>query len=308
MKRQRGVALLLALLVLALAVLLVTALLREGELRQARLRDHWRAEQAWQLYAGLEAWARRSLPSAMAGAVPPAPTVEVDGSSVQGRLRDLGGCFNINALAPRGRTDPAALARLERLLALLQLPVALAAQAADFVDADDLALPGGAEQAAHAAARAPGRPANRPIADPGELQRLPAMTAAHWQRVSPWLCALPDDHRINLNVAPPELWRLLDPRLDAATAARLAQPGTGLAPRHADLAAVRVALDAEGIVGVSLDGFGVDSRYFMLEAEIVADGIPFALRSLLQRGPDGVRVLARARGTHWVDSAPWPPS
>jgi general secretion pathway protein K len=298
MKRQRGVALLVALLSLALAVMVVAALLREGELRQARLRDHWRAEQAWQLHGGLEAWARRSLAVSAAGIGASDTSVEYGGSRLQGRLRDLGGCFNVNALAPQGRTDPVALARLERLLALLQLPATLAAQAADYVDADDVALPGGAEQAAHAAARPPGRPANRALADPGELQQLPAMATGYWRQLAPWLCALPDDHRINLNVAPPELWRLLDPRLDGGTAARLAQPGTGLAPRYADLAAVRAALEAEGIDGASLEGFSVDSRYFMLEADIVADEIPFAFHSLLQRSPDGVRVLARARAAH----------
>lgn len=298
MKRQRGVALLVALLALALAVMVVAALLREGELRQARLRDHWRAEQAWQLHAGLEAWARRSLPASAQGAGPWDTTAEFGEARLRGRLRDLGGCFNVNALAPRGRTDPAALARLEQLLDLLQLPPALAAQAADFVDADDSLLPGGAEQSAHAAARPPGRPANRPIADPGELQRLPALAAGNWQRLAPWLCALPEDHRVNLNVAPPELWRLIDPRLDAGAATRLAQPGAGLAPRYADLAAVRAALAAEGIDGAALEGFAVDSRYFMLEADIVADGIPFSFHSLLRRGPDGVRVLARARAAH----------
>jgi general secretion pathway protein K len=298
MKRQRGVALLVALLSLALAVLVVAALLHEGELRQARMRDHWRAEQAWQLHAGLEAWARRSLPATASAAGTRDTTAEFGEARLQGRLRDLGGCFNVNALAPRGRTDPVALARLEQLLVLLQLPATLAAQVADFVDADDEVLPGGAEQAAHAAARPPGRPANRPIADAGELRRLPGMSEAHWQRLSPWLCALPEGHHVNLNVAPPELWRLIDPQLDAGAANRLAQAPAGLAPRYADLAAVRAALEAEGIRGASLEGFGVDSHYFLLESDIVADGIPFAFHSLLQRDPDGVRVLARARGAH----------
>lgn len=298
MKRQRGVALLVALLSLALAVMVVAALLREGELRQARLRDAWRAEQAWQLHAGLEAWARAILPAAAQGRGPRDTRAEFGESRLQGRLRDLGGCFNVNALAPRGRTDPAALAQLEQLLALLQLPAILAAQAADYVDADDVALPGGAERSAHATARPPVRPANRAIADPGELQRLPALAPGHWPRLAPWLCALPADHRVNLNVAAPELWRLVDPRLDAGAATRLAQPAAGPAPRYADLAAVRAALAAEGIDVASLEGFGVESRYFMLEAEVVADGIPFSFHSLLQLGPDGVRVLARARGAH----------
>lgn len=295
MRRQRGVALLLALLALVLAVLMVEALLREGELRQARVRDQWRAEQAWQLHAGLEAWARRILPGAPPGHRELAAPAFAGAARVQGRLRDLGGCFNVNALAPRGRTDPDALARLERLLAVLNLPTTLAAQAADFVDADDIALPGGAEAAAYAAGRSPAAPANRAIADPGELRRLPGMADTHWQQLAPWLCALPDDHRVNLNVAAPALWRTLDPRLDPAIAARLASPAPG-PPRYADLAAVRAALAAEGIHDAPLQGFGVESRYFMLESDIVADAIPFALSSLLERDPGGVRVLARARG------------
>lgn len=295
MRRPRGVALLVALLALLLATLMVTALLREGEMRQARVRDQWRAEQAWQLHAGAESWARRVLPNASPGDPRLGMPAAVAGARVQARLRDLGDCFNVNALAPRGHTDPAMLARLERLLALLQLPVALAAQAADYVDADDATLPGGAERGANATARPPFAPANRALADPGELQRLPAMTPAYWEALAPWLCALPADHRMNLNIARPELWRLLDPRIDAAMAARLALPGNR-GQHYANLAQVQDALAAEGLTGLSLAGVGVDSRYYLLESEITADEIPFALSSLLQRGPDGVRVLARARG------------
>jgi hypothetical protein len=47
---------------------------------------------------------------------------------------------------------------------------------------------------------------------------------------------------------------------------------------------------------VPLAGHGVGSERFVLEVQIVADGIPFVYSSLLLRRPDAVHVVARARG------------
>jgi len=59
--RQRGVALLVALLVVALAVILVAALLDRGELALARTRNVLRSEQAEAYAQGLEIYAVQVL-------------------------------------------------------------------------------------------------------------------------------------------------------------------------------------------------------------------------------------------------------
>ena len=61
MKRQRGVALIIALLAVALALVLIAGLLDRGELTLARTRNTLRAEQAQAYAEGLEAFAARVL-------------------------------------------------------------------------------------------------------------------------------------------------------------------------------------------------------------------------------------------------------
>jgi general secretion pathway protein K len=296
---QRGVALVIAMLVVALAVLLVTALLDAGELTQARVRNGWRAEQSRQLLGGLEAWAAAGLlaDQQASGAVDglgeawarPMPPIDLPGARIEGRLRDLGGCFNVNALAPGGITDPAALRRFARLLRALQLPRELTAQVADYIDADTNTQDGGAEDGTYTGART----ANTALLDAGELQRLPAMTTDAWQTLAPLLCAVPVDQRLNLNTAPTLLWSTLDDAITPAIAQRLAR---GDAAMYPDLAAVQVALQREGVQGVDLAACDVGSHYFLAQAQIVADGIAFRYTSVLQRLPNAVRVIARARG------------
>lgn len=299
MRRQRGVALLVALLAVTVSVLLVEALLASGALSQARMRNGWHAEQARQLLGGVEAWAGAVLMADLSASGPvdgpgedwarPATPIEIPGARIRGELLDLGGCFNVNALPGDSTATSLALQRFSRLLGVLRLPVALAPQAADFVDADGTARPGGAEDGAYVGLRVP----NRLIADARELRRLPSMTPEAWEALAPYICAVPSDQALNLNTAAPVLWQALDERITPDIARRLARSGG--AP-YSSLSAVRTALRREGLVDVDLSGCGVGSRYFRLDARIDAGGLAFAYHSVMQRSASGVRVIARARG------------
>lgn len=302
MKRQRGIALILALLALVLAVLLATALLDRGEQTAARWRTGWRAEQSWQLLQGLELWAREVLLADARDSrsdsldepwARESPVLQVPGGEVRGRLRDLGGCFNLNALAPLDVTDALAVQRFQRLLKGLQLPVEIAVQAADWIDRDSQPQVGGAEDSNYLAMPPYARVGNTAFADASELLRLPAMTPEFWQRLRPFVCALPVDHRINLNTAPPELWLVLHDAMTPAIARRLARTE---ARAYVDLDAVRAALAGAGMEMGDMTAYDVVSRYVLIEAEVRVDGLDFRYQSLLQRGEGEVRVLARARG------------
>src|SRR5690606_7233082 len=97
-RSQRGVALIVALLVLALATVLIAAIIDDGESALARTRNALRAEQTWQLHLGLEAWAglmlrrdeeqRPGVDTFDDFWAQPLPPIEVPGGRVQGRLRD----------------------------------------------------------------------------------------------------------------------------------------------------------------------------------------------------------------------------
>lgn len=303
MNRQRGVALVVALLAVALAMVLVMSLLDRGELTTARTTNTWRAEQSWQLMQGLEAMARERLLADQREHGPvdslnedwaqPMPPTRLPGAILQGRLVDLGGCLNINSLAPDGTTDPRALLRFSRLLNALHLPGEIAAQAADYIDLDTGAQAGGGEDAAYAVWPQVSRAANTPLADISELRRVPAMTAEGWQALAPFVCAVPVDQELNLNTAPAMLWLTLDDAITLPVAQQLAR---GDAAGYPDLAAVRSALTKQGFPAVDLTGYSVGSRYFLAEADISVDGIDFSYSSVLHRLPSEVRVIARTRG------------
>lgn len=300
--RQRGAALVVALLAVALAVVLAAGLLAQGEQQRAHLRDSLRSEQSWQLMVGLEAWTADTLAGEVRAVdtladpwLQAMPPIDVPGARISGRLRDLGGCFDLNSLAPAGVADPLRIEALQRVLVALDLDPFIAVEAADWVDRDLEPLPGGAEDGAYMG-RMPGwRTGNRPMAHASEVRRLARVDARAWERLESYVCALPASAPINLNTAPPLLWLALDPRIDEAMARRLAR---SIDSAYPSLEAVAQALEREGLAGVDLGQAGLQTRFYMAEGWIESEGVRYVHSSLVERdrGLARVRVLARARG------------
>lgn len=292
-RRQRGVALLAAVLVVAIALLLLAALLQRGEVQRARSGYLQRHEQAWQLARGMEAWAGHVLREAgqrSAGIdslddpwLRPMAPIPLPAGQISGRLIDRGGCFNVNSLRRDGADDALAAARLERLLPTIQ----------DWIDPDFDPRIGGAEDALYRG-RVPGYlAANAPMTDISELRLLNGVDDALYQRLRGLLCALPTDTQINLNTAPPELWMALDERVTDTMARQLALDGHA---RYGGIDAVRAALRRQGVDGVNLDACGVGSRYFRAAILVEADATPYRFGALLRRDESGVAVLRRWQG------------
>lgn len=303
-QRQRGVALIVAVLVLALAAVIVVGLLDAGEIAQARTRNSLRAEQTWQLQRGLEAWAAHALREdqrAEPGVdafddlwAQPLPPLDIPGGRIVGRLREQGGCFNINSLLRGEEPDERARQRFERLLRALNLNPMIAAQALDYIDADIEPVAGGAEDGAHLAQRPGRRTANRPLAHVSELRLLPAIDADTWRVLRPQVCALPAGVPINLNTASVELWMSLDEAITRRLAEILSREGRA---RYRGLDEVNREFERLGVAPLPADGaVGVYSSHFLLEADILFDELPFRYSSHLYRDRDTVSVLARTRG------------
>lgn len=308
MKRERGVALLAAVLVVALATILIAGLLDRGQIGQARALQRTRAEQAFAFQQGLELWAARILREdlELGGGdsrndvwAQPMPPITVPEGMIQGAMRDLGGCFNLNALAGGNEAGTAlARERLGRLLHVLGRDAGLADAITDWVDVDGLARSGGAEDARYATLDPPRRPANAPFAHVSELRAVAGIDAATYERLAPHVCARPDtDGAINVNTASPEVLMSLDDRITLALARRLHAGGrASFASQHEFADRLR---DNEGIdPPPNLNDVGTVSRYFVAEAEMILGEVPVRSYSLLERGADsgGVRVIVRTQG------------
>ncbi|MDZ3822649.1 MAG: type II secretion system minor pseudopilin GspK [Pseudoxanthomonas sp.] len=306
--RVRGVALLAAVLVVALAAVLVAGLLDRGVLGQARALQHGRAAQAVALQQGLELWAARILRDdaardgvdavgdAWSQPMPPLPLPE---GMAHGRLRELDGCLNLNALWSGGQPDALAMARFERLLRVLELDPRLLDAVVDWLDEDDLGRAGGGEEATYAALEPPRRAANGPFVHVGELALVAGVDAASLQRLLPHVCAHPgSDTRINVNTATVPVLMALDEAIGPAVARRLHRDGRARHASSADfLAAVERELGRPPPPQLA-QGIDVRSRHFLAEILIVQAQVPVRLYSLLDREPGTgtVRVVARSLG------------
>ncbi|HET6631870.1 MAG TPA: type II secretion system minor pseudopilin GspK [Rhodanobacteraceae bacterium] len=303
-RRQQGVALLVALLVVALATVLIAALLDSGQLALARTRNLLRGEQAQAYGRGLEAYAAQVLVDDAANgqldtnddiwAVPLPPT-DVTGGTISATMRDMNGCFNLNNLVDAdGQRQKVWMDRFGRLLENLQLSPAIAEVAADWIDRDQDASQGGAEDPVYLGRQPAYRSAGHGFADVSELRLLDGVDAHAYALLAPWVCALPTQTALNINTAGIPLLRSLAPDITEAVAAQLHAKG------HAHWNSVHAAMSVLQRAGVRVDpadkaGLGVSSEYFVARARITLDGIDYDYRSLIQRR-SGIRVLARQRG------------
>lgn len=158
------------------------------------------------------------------------------GGRAQLRVTDGGNCFNLNSLvsgSAEGRTqaNPVAAAQFKALMELIEIPPAvaqrIAAAASDWIDSDQVAQPGGAEDEYYGDLASPYLAANVPVQDVSELRAMAGVTPEIYERLRPWVCALPDHELspINVNTLSPEqapLFAMLLPgRLDLVTARKM---------------------------------------------------------------------------------------
>lgn len=251
----------------------------------------------------LEAWARP---------LPPLPT---DRGSVELRLEDAQGRFNLNSLAERkpGLSDLGLPIEQRFTLAqrvFMQLvqgfaehPVtsdqalALTEALIDWMDADDEVLGfGGAESLYYISDAEPRAPANALLQSVNELKAVRHMDAGLYQQLRPLVVALPQSTALNLNTAS-------EPLLRALAAALEVEPGQleelRLRQQTRPLESIAELADFPWLEGSNeaSNSLGVASDYFLLTARVVEGGAERSVQSLLWRGEDSTRVLTRHFGS-----------
>ena len=226
-------------------------------------------------------------------------------------LRDGGNCFNLNSVvqgdgATTTSARPAGIAQFRSLLQLLAVPegeaAAVAAAAADWADGDTLRGPLGAEDGDYARGDRPYRSANTIFADVSELRAVRGVTPQLYERVRPWVCALPSTElsSINANTLLPEqapLLAMLAPdRLDIARARRVieSRPINGWGNQIAfwqqeALRDVTVPLEVQLQPQLVTRWFVIDSRVRILDSE-------FSEEVLVDARLQPLRIVSRRWG------------
>jgi general secretion pathway protein K len=212
--RQRGVALITAVLIVALGTMLAVSVFFRGYLDQRRSATLFALDQAYEVALGAEAWAADflrqdrqesetdHLGENWAKPLPPLPLD--DGGTVEGRLEDMQGRFNVNNLrTPEGTTNEAAVEQLQRILEMLEIEPAWAAAIADWVDSDaQPGFPDGAEDSVYTSLTPPHRTANMTITRTSELMVLDGFGAERYAKLAPFITALPVGTPLNVCTAP----------------------------------------------------------------------------------------------------------
>lgn len=302
-KVQRGVALLVALLVVALATVLIAGLLDRGGLAAARTRNALRAQQAQAYARGLENYAAEVLMRAQAQGLGydaadsvwaiPLPPTPVPGGTIAAQMTDLNGRFNLDNLDPAYDTQGVWLAKFKRLLTALKLDPAIAGHVVTWMDAT---APASTDDQFYLAQPVPYRRAERLFSHVSELRLVAGVDGDAYAALAPYVTALPEGTPINVNTASVPVLMTLSPNVTLEMAQAIWQQGNAHYA-HSD----EVLKAQPGLVAIEdPDCYGVRSSYFLARGLITLDGLPFEFDSLIERrmgGTNGgIHVLQRSRG------------
>ncbi|HEY4968493.1 MAG TPA: type II secretion system minor pseudopilin GspK, partial [Steroidobacteraceae bacterium] len=324
MKNQRGVALIIALILVALATILASKLTFDGFLERRRAIGVLAAEQALHFGLGAEALAAdvlaqdaqnsatyTTLAAPWAQPTQPLPITPQDDpegepiGTLQGALEDMQGRFNLNSLGRMTRDvklntpvqDPQPLAQFQRLLSLVGLEPKWAAIARDWIDADDIpGSPDGAEDQIYTSQMPPYRTGNYPMMSPSELMNMPGFGADRYRLIAPYVTALPDATApINICTASANVLMSLSEKLMGDYSPQVLAEGrkTGCFP---DVNAFRNIVGPQFLAEIN-GRYGTSSQYFQLTTRVTLGTTEFTLYSLLKRGNGKTTPLLRSFGT-----------
>ncbi|AWP22778.1 hypothetical protein C4901_04990 [Acidiferrobacter sp. SPIII_3] len=301
MKSERGLALIVALLVVALTATIAAALMRgesvwfkesanvralsqahaamDGAFRLAAVEvtDEGRHDQIDDL---TERWAQ------------PLPRFPVAGGTVHALLLDPEGRFNLNDLVVAGKEVPTALAVFTRLLQL----VGLNPELAQAVVAWEIppGSPGGGFDSVYLGRRTPYRAGRQPLSGVSELRLVKGFSAKIVHKLRPYITALPLATPINVDTAPALVLAALCPGLTIKQAQILGDEA--LRTPFASTAAFQQALP-QGVQPAYQTA--VQTNYFLAHVTARFGGLVMRRRALLYRAVRGQRTVILWQEALW---------
>jgi len=307
--RQRGVALITAIVVVAIATVLAVRIGTRAALDLRRTAGLVALDQGWHVALGAEAWAIEVLKDDFEDAqdsdhlaeawAKPLPPLPVDGGEVRGALEDMQGRFNVNNLVNSDRqVDLDEVERFQRLLALVGAQPRWASLMADWIDENSMTEPDGAEDGTYMSQNPPYRTANGLVATTTEMMALPGMTRDEFERIRPYIAALPAGTAINLCTAKaPVLAALGDGSADFGDEELLtANRKEGCYPTKEFLPSLVGTERANELI--SSEAVSETTDWFRAVTAVRIGTSEFTLYSLINRnGNTAIRTVLRSTGT-----------
>jgi len=305
--RQRGVALITAILITALVSSVALSLAWDNALDMRRTMTLLYRDQAVLVAMGAESWVQSILRDDLSETdtdhlgeiwASDLPGLPVQSEAVQGQLfgsiEDLQGRFNVNNLIDEnGEIDELALEQFQRLLQVLEIDPRFAGVAADWIDGNrEAGFPDGAEDAIYTGFIPAYRTANVPLSNVTELAALDGMDKQIFDILRPHIVALPGRTGINVNTASAAVLQSLDENLSTSDV-------EGLIAEREDGGFADVQNTFSTIVTPEiLPSIEDTSSYFQLKVVVQIATVRITYFSTLQRGPrGGVVPILRSLGT-----------
>lgn len=311
--RQRGVALITAIILVAIAAVLATAIGYASAMSARRASTQFGSDQAFLAAQGAEAMAayvlRVSTQNSSTGTFSPdqpwaqeyGPFELTDGVTVEfAQIEDEQSKFNINNLASNTSTNMNAVKLFQQLLQLVGLETKWALIIADWIDADNEPNnPDGAEDSVYTAQNPPYRAANLPITSISELLALPGFGRARYDRIAPYITALPPGTDINVCTTSGIMLDALSQKVEWSSDANLLanerKTSNGCFPQLNTFLGSGLSAEAQQISKIFL---GQSTQYFRLRSVITIGTARFTLYSLLYRDNSQLaRPILRTFGT-----------
>jgi general secretion pathway protein K len=315
-RRQRGAALLTAMIIVALVATLAGSMIwQQWRAIQVEAAERARAQSAWILSGALD-WARLILrEDAKNGgvdhlgepwAVPLAEarlstflaadkdnnTEDAPDAFLSGVITDATARYNLTNLvvATGNRIDPLEMAALQRLCETVGVSADVATRIANALrDATPVVAVAAAASAAAMTAPAPEDPPLMPrsVSQLGWL----GIDAEALRTLAPYIVILPEKAWVNVNTAPREVLVAAIAGLDLATAERIVQSRQRVPLKSiGDVSALAPGLPADSLARVA-----VGSNFFEVRGRLRLGDVVLEQRSLVQRRGLDVLVLQRER-------------
>jgi general secretion pathway protein K len=315
--RQRGIALLVAIVMFAICTTVAAAITYNKAMSARRAAATFALEQALQAGMAAEALAQVALEDDGSSntktelhkpwAQPFGP-IEIEGTGVwiQGQLEDLTGRFNLNGVvdwqgAPTNifKIAPGQVEVFRVILTDRSIDTRYADLLVDWIDTDNQPESQGGEDTMYLSQSPPYRPPNTFITHASELQALPGFTPENYTKIAPFVTALPNDEKVNTCTASGLVLDATANDPNAQVAYRNQDLKTlrekGCFPTNADFLAGIHDATAKAAAQVRISD---TSSWFRLRTNIRIGTAEFVLYSVLFReGNNRVRTVQRSFGS-----------
>lgn len=309
---QKGMALLMALVMMAIAVTLVASIWYNSRLTLFRTHHTQQNLQAQHLSQGLLLWASDMLEKDYSESEQIYDShndawhqgihgLIVEEAVLSGELTGLNHLFNVNNLIINNQVSAEHEAYFRRLLTALNLDISIADKIMDWIDPDQEPRPGGAEDFAYAAESPPYKTAGGPFMHVNELRLIAGMNEDQFNQLAPYVTALPVSQGaslMNINTLPPVMIKALDLSISEELAVRIYQQGQASFTQLDDFFNFEDMVNLEGLQDKKVifrQLIDVKTDFLQARTEVTFGEHRYQMFALLQRLNNGAsRVLMRS--------------